>query len=325
MLEQMIMMGVARYVMFVFLGVGMLCELLVGCRVASWLRQQQKYGVHNTELGANIRKYVVLGKKHGCNVNNVDKFVDKYVYKQKIMGIRLCTWEKCCGQLKTITGLFAVISILSVMMASCGKERIVKECIFCAIMLTMWISTYIFVNRSGSILQIRENSVEYLENQLLPLLADQHLEENLQAFLAEEKQVKKKEKEGKDKGKGKDFKRQEMERVKKDLVEELKRERKKRERKKREEEEDTMVMFESPFLGEESKTREKKEKNITAGQLDDIAKSDAVNMVEESERIERKREERESKALTKLQEQLDESEKDSRILREILKEYLGEA
>ncbi len=54
-------------------------------------------------------------------VNNVDTFVDKYVYKYKILGIYLHTWESFCGQSTLFVFLSSLVFGTLAVAYSCGK------------------------------------------------------------------------------------------------------------------------------------------------------------------------------------------------------------
>ena len=59
-------------------------------------------------------------------VNNVDTFVDKYVYKHKILGIYLYTWENRCGQ--SYVGILLISLIFGTLAIGydCGKVIILS-------------------------------------------------------------------------------------------------------------------------------------------------------------------------------------------------------
>lgn len=247
MLEQLVTNHVLRYVLVgvVLFGVGM--EVLLGIRYSGMIKRTLEIGNSPHPFTEKFKQNFFVSYKFGLNVNNVDKFVDKYVNKQKLLGVFLYTWEKRCGQARILSGCIAVISMLLGIYLNCGKKVLFDESAFVIFMFTMWISFIMLSDNRGKKKRLQWSLSEYLENVYIPRLEKeetdpvgfqkikQELMEREDLVKIQEKKKKEtkrsKEKAQKIKKEKTDVKREELERVKKELVAELKQERMKREKK----------------------------------------------------------------------------------------------
>ncbi len=275
MLEQLVTNHVLRYVLVgvVLLGVGM--EVLLGVKYSRMIKRTLEMGTNTHPFTEKFKQNFFVSYKFGLNVNNVDKFVDKYVNKQKILGVFLCTWEKRCGQARILSGCIAVISLVLGIYMNCGKNALIDESVCLIFMCTMWISFIMLSDTRGKKKKLQWSLSEYLENVYIPRLQKEEAdpvgfqkiqqelkkkEEMAKMQKSNKKETKKaKEKAPKVKKERTNVKREELERVKKELVAELKQERMKREKKAeelREKQEEAEVKLEKNML--EPKEEEKK-------------------------------------------------------------------
>ena len=247
MLEQLVANHVLRYVLVgvVLIGVGM--EVLLGIKYSRMIKRTLETGNSTHSFIETFKQTFFVSYKFGLNVNNVDKFVDKYVNKQKILGVFLCTWEKRCGQARILSGCIAVVSLLLGIYMNCGQKALIDEGACVIFMCTMWISFMMLSDTRGKKKKLQWSLSEYLENVYIPRLEKEEtdpvgFQKIQQELKKKEEMAKMQEKSKKEtkkiKGKGQkikkertDVKREELERVKKELVAELKQERMKREKK----------------------------------------------------------------------------------------------
>lgn len=247
MLEQLVANHVLRYVLVgvVLIGVGM--EVLLGIKYSRMIKRTLEMGNSNHSFIETFKQTFFVSYKFGLNVNNVDKFVDKYVNKQKILGVFLCTWEKRCGQARILSGCIAVVSLLLGIYMNCGQKALIDEGACVIFMCTMWISFIMLSDTRGKRKKLQWNLSEYLENVYIPRLEKEETDpvgfQKIQQELKKKEEMAKlqeknkretkraKEKGQKVKKERTNVKREELERVKKELVAELKQERMKRENK----------------------------------------------------------------------------------------------
>ena len=276
MLEQLVTNHVLRYVLVgvVLVGVGM--EVLLGIKYSTMIKRTLEIGNSTHSFIEKFKQNFFVSYRFGLNVNNVDKFVDKYVNKQKIMGVFLCTWEKRCGQARILSGCIAVISLILGIYMNCGKNALIDESVCFIFMCTMWISFIMLSDNRGKKKKLQWSLSEYLENVYIARLKKEETdpvgfqkiqqeikkrEEMAKAQENNKKETKKsKERVPKVKKERTNVKRDELERVKKELVAELKQERIKREKKAKEfneKQEETEVKLEKNVS--ESKEEQKKQ------------------------------------------------------------------
>ena len=103
-------------------------------------------------------------------VNNVDIFVDKYVYTQKVCGIYLYTWENISGQLLLLCMLIGTISSIAGLLYECGKDVILLTLLVGIVSSAVLILFEHLINIPVKKCIIRTNIKDYLENFLLAKL-----------------------------------------------------------------------------------------------------------------------------------------------------------
>lgn len=310
------------------MGAGM--ELLLGMGYSRFIKRTIENNGRAQKFMDGFRQDFFENYQYSLNVNNVDKFVDKHVNKQKFMGIYLYIWEKRCGQARIVSGAIAVLSLVMELYYGCGKKQWIENAAWLTILCTMWISFVLLSNCSGKKKQLHWNLTEYLENVYIPRLQlekgnpkqFQRMQGNLkvQKQKEEEKNVQEKEVEQKvttqskrRKEKAADKKVQsknpEMERVKKDLAEELKQERIARKQRLKKQK-----MEEEKSLTEEKK---KQPETVEGKEKEERVKQDTI-----SDKAQQETKNTEEKAGEKKVELTADGEQ---LLQDILREYLGEA
>lgn len=313
------------------MGAGM--ELFLGMGYSRFIKRTIENNGRAQKFMDGFRQDFFENYQYSSNVNNVDKFVDKHVNKQKFMGIYLYIWEKRCGQARVVSGAIAVLSVVLELYYGCGKKQWIENAAWLTVLCTMWISFVMLSNCSGKKKQLHWNLAEYLENVYIPRLqlekgdpkqfqrlqGDWKIQKRNEERNVQEKEVQQKEeqpkvttqsKRRKEKAAAKKVqsKNPEMERMKKDLAEELKQERiarKQRLKKQKMEEEKSMTEEKKQLETTEGKEKEEKVKQDAT-----LEKAQQETKITEEKSGEKKVE------LTADGEQL---------LQDILREYLGEA
>lgn len=300
MLQTIMTSEVTGYILLVLGGIGIIMEVMLGIKYGNFLRKTWKIGVEKHELTENIKKKYELCHRMNMNVNNVDKFVDKYVYKQKLMGIKLCTWEGLCGQLCSIAGGIAVLAIALALLGGCGQDVIIRYMIQGSISLTLLITFWKAGNVSSKKEVIHLNLCDYLENiYQVRLEKEKENPEWSSQYRKEMEKLEQKVKKDKQKKVKKNDKRSELERMKAELVEELKQERMENEKRRLEEKQNA-----------EKEQQSLKEKAIKENQ--EKAKEQTKTGKKKVEEVK-----------TEPQISMETQPEEERILQDILKEYLG--
>ncbi|WP_167957661.1 hypothetical protein [Anaerosporobacter faecicola] len=97
-------------------------------------------------------------------VNNVDSFVDKYVYKHKICGIHLYTWENISGQLLILCLLAGTVGSVLGLASNCGKNDILITFFTGVFTSSLLIIVESFINLGAKKSILKANITDYLEN-----------------------------------------------------------------------------------------------------------------------------------------------------------------
>ena len=298
MVQEMITNYVAMYTILVLGGIGIIMKFLLGIKYSVLLKDTYKVGTEKCEWINLLKKKYEICHKLEMNVYNVDNFVDKYVYKQKWCGVFLYTWENICGKLCVLCGALSVIAVVLAVYTKCGQAVIVDYFTAMVFSLTLLITFSMLANVSKKKEVIHLLVCEYLENvydvRLETEKENPQLFEQFKAEMNKLEQVKEKKKEKKAKPK-KSSQRDEIERMKQELVAELKQERLENEKKR---------------LLEKQQEQEVKQKEQVELKVIKKEEKKAAVQAKEEKKIEKREEEKETDK--------------EQILQDILREYLGE-
>ena len=150
------------------MGAGM--ELFLGMGYSRFIKRTIENNGRARKFMDGFRQDFFENYQYSSNVNNVDKFVDKHVNKQKFMGIYLYIWEKRCGQARVVSGAIAVLSMIMELYFGCGKKQWTENAAWLTVLCTVWISFVLLSNCGGKKKQLHGNLTEYLENVYIPRL-----------------------------------------------------------------------------------------------------------------------------------------------------------
>lgn len=298
MLQEMLTNYVVMYTIFALGGIGIIMKFLLGIKYSVLLKDTYKVGTEKCEWINLLKKKYEICHRLEMNVYNVDKFVDKYVYKQKWCGVFLYTWENICGKLCVLSGALSVIAMVLTVYTKCGQAVVVDYSTAMIFSLTLLITFSMLANVSKKKEVIHLLVCEYLENvydvRLETEKENPQLFEQFKAEMNKLEQVKEKKKEKKAKTK-KSSQRDEIERMKQELVAELKQERLENEKKR---------------LLEKQQEQEVKQKEQVELKVIKKEEKKAAVQAKEEKKIEKREEEKETDK--------------EQILQDILREYLGE-
>ncbi len=273
-MNQVVQFQILQSITLIMGGFSIFLQGLLGVYYSRLARGTVDIGRRETVQEVNFRQNVERLYQVSENVNNVDSFVDKYVYKQKLMGIFLCTWERICGQVGGLTVFGIVVSIGLAFYQNCGEHILRYGILADSIMCIMWITCYICAGIGGKKREVHSNLSEYLENVLLPCMEKKEQGTELLKEYREKENEKKKKKQKQKKApsfakqKKVDPKKLELEKMKQELVEELALERKKREKQQKARLYQAMQAFTQEK--QEEKREEKSPENSTGKKNEEI-------------------------------------------------------
>ena len=162
-MNQVVQFQILQSITLIMGGFSIFLQGLLGVYYSRLARGTVDIGRRETVQEVNFRQNVERLYQVSENVNNVDSFVDKYVYKQKLMGIFLCTWERICGQVGGLTVFGIVVSIGLAFYQNCGEHILRYGILADSIMCILWITCYICAGIGGKKREVHSNLSEYLE------------------------------------------------------------------------------------------------------------------------------------------------------------------
>ena len=163
------------YAIFIAGGIGLLGKLVVAFTYGSLVRASNEMGSSQNKLMKLLCLKFETFYKLKIGVNNVDTFVDKYVYKQKFCGIGLSTWENFSGQMTIICLAGAVLGSIWGYFLHCG-QHIILFTFLCGMSVAMVLIVFEgLVDIRGKKARLRLNMRDYLENYLKAKLENEHL------------------------------------------------------------------------------------------------------------------------------------------------------
>ena len=268
------------YVVYALLGqcgVGLLIKLITNFVYIRLVRASGNMGSSQNKLVKQMKLKFETFYKLKIGVNNVDIFVDKYVYKHKVCGLLLPTWDNISGLMLILCLLIAPIASILGLILKCGESTILYTFFtgVCTSALLILVDNLFNIPSKKQIIKI--NIKDYLENYLKVRLEQEAA--NPEAFLQyrtemasslekgmsprkERKEEKRQEKERRERQKFMELevKQKEREQLKKDKIEKKEAEALRREEEKRCIEEDRRIQAEAKADVKRRVIEEKKEK-----------------------------------------------------------------
>lgn len=161
-------------------GVGLLLKLITNFVYIRLVKASASMSSSKNKLVKQMKLKFETFYKLKIGVNNVDIFVDKYVYKYKICGILLSTWENLGGLMLMLCLLTApVFSILGLIL-ECGEHQILSTFFTGVCTSAILILVDNLCNISSKRQMLKLNIKDYLENYLKVRLEQEA--ENPEAF-----------------------------------------------------------------------------------------------------------------------------------------------
>lgn len=164
MLQNIVKQEIIFYVMGVLLAFGVLAKLISSFTVRRMVRAAGEIHKSNHKLMKLVKAKFEHASMVSDKVQNVEAFVDKYLYEYRVMGIHLNAWRaipKHVLWLIAILGVFAVFESYSIG----GFGDLMVKYIQWTGIFVMFLFLLYFIAEDKSRLQAAKNyMVEYLEN-----------------------------------------------------------------------------------------------------------------------------------------------------------------
>lgn len=158
------------YILLGLGGIGILMKLIISGIYRRLMKATNHMGTTNHKMVKTLRTKFETNYSMNLGVNNVDIFVDKYVYTQKFCGIYLYTWENLSGQVLLLSMLIGAIAAIAGLLYECEKSDILLTLLTGIVVSALLISLEHFINIPVKKFVIRANIKDYLENNLVSKL-----------------------------------------------------------------------------------------------------------------------------------------------------------
>lgn len=143
---------------------GVIIKLIVDIIYKCLMKASDNMGNSKNKLMKLMKLKFEACYKLKIGVNNVDAFVDKYVYKYKFCGIFLYTWENISGQLLILCMLTGTVSAVLGLAYDCGRKEILLTFFTGVLTSGLLIIFETFINLQAKRKVIQVNIREYLDN-----------------------------------------------------------------------------------------------------------------------------------------------------------------
>ncbi len=152
------------YIILGICGVGLFIKFVLSMKYRLLIRASKRMGTSRNRLMRVLRLKFETCYKLNIGVNNVDTFVDKYVYRYKFCGFLLYTWETISGEIMIISVLAgSAFSVLGLLVES-PKEDYLSTFIAGVLGALVLISYDHFINLNIKRKVLKVNIKDYLEN-----------------------------------------------------------------------------------------------------------------------------------------------------------------
>ena len=184
--------------MVVFCSLGVLVKCIIYGIYSNLIKASDNMANSSNELMKLIKMKFEACYKLKIGVNNVDIFVDKYMYKYKFCGLLLYTWENISGQFLILCLLTGAVGSGLAVYYDCGKTAILSTFFIGLFTSALLILCESFLNVPAKRNVICINMRDYLENMLKVKLEQKYfypeqLEEYCNEYFVQEGKDNKKE------------------------------------------------------------------------------------------------------------------------------------
>jgi hypothetical protein len=145
-------------------------------------------GQTNDVLMKTIQKKFETSLATRNTMNNVDIFVDKYVYRYKIAGLYLYTWENLSFQMFVFCMIISVVGSMTALGLNQGRQAMLSTLLAGFVVCGLWILVDGMLNINMKREMIHVNVTHYLDNICRPRMESQEKKEKQseESNLAEE-------------------------------------------------------------------------------------------------------------------------------------------
>lgn len=146
--------------------IGIVLKIIVSGVYNHLIHASDKMGNSDNKLMKLIKLKFETCYQLRIGVHNVESFVDKYVYRYRVMGVLLTTWENLSGQVLILSMLYGTAIVVSAIMTGVSQDALFihffTAIAVCAVLVLMDSINNLSVKRK----RLQINIVDYLDNYL---------------------------------------------------------------------------------------------------------------------------------------------------------------
>ena len=164
MIQQWFDDNIFLYIILGICGVGFFIKFVLSMKYRLLIRASKRMGTSKNRLMRLLRLKFETCYKLNIGVNNVDTFVDKYVYRYRFCGFLLYTWETISGEIVILSVLAGSIFSILGLLERLEIDDILSTLIAGVLGALVLISYDFFINLNMKRKVLKINIRDYLEN-----------------------------------------------------------------------------------------------------------------------------------------------------------------
>lgn len=164
MLETVMKHGIIFYVIGIMMAAGVLAKMVSYFTAKKLVKSASDIQKSNQRLMRLIKAKFEHASMVSDKVQNVDAFVQKYLYEYKVLGARLSTWRSFPLKMIWLIVTLGLLGILASYQTNGLNEQTFRYGAFAAIYAVILVSIHILSDEKTKLDAAKNYMVEYLEN-----------------------------------------------------------------------------------------------------------------------------------------------------------------
>ena len=164
MLEAIIKYGIILWTLGVMMAIGVLAKVISHITVRKMVKAASEIQKSNHRLMRLVKAKFEHASMVSDKVQNVDAFVQKYLYEYKVLGVRLDTWRALQKKMVWFIVAFGLLGVLGAYQVHGLGEQMFRYGSFTAVYAVILFSIHILSNEKLKIEAAKNYMVDYLEN-----------------------------------------------------------------------------------------------------------------------------------------------------------------
>lgn len=164
MLEAVVKQDIIFYAMGIFMGIGILAKLISYITVRKMVKASSEIQKSNHRLMRLVKAKFEHASMVSDKVQNVEAFVNKYIFEYRVFHIRLCTWQGITKKVVWMIGLLGVVAMIESYRLQGLGALTLQYIQWTAIFVLFSLLLHFVAGEEQSLQAAKNYMVEYLEN-----------------------------------------------------------------------------------------------------------------------------------------------------------------